>query len=204
MSMPAHATSIPLGRTSGARSRGIAHALIAGLFLVIVVLLFAVSSGLLWVLGINYSGITGSMASKIHPATYLDRLHIRAAGCRAAQSGLVLRLGDHAPPRHARVPARDRAARRLHRARRPPRHREHLRHLSHRHPGGADRRGARPARTCARGEADPRAARRERRGRAGRIRDRPPVLPLPLRGCWPSNGTSDPPGCSGIRSKTRR
>ena len=72
MSMPAHATSLPFGHPSGVRgTAGLAHTLIAGLFLVIVALLFAVSSGLLWTLGINYSGITGSMASKIHPATYL-------------------------------------------------------------------------------------------------------------------------------------
>jgi hypothetical protein len=47
------------------------HALIAGSFLAIVVLLFAVPSGLLWDLGINYNGVTGAIASKIHPATYL-------------------------------------------------------------------------------------------------------------------------------------
>ena len=34
-------------------------------------LLVGVSGGLLWVLGLNYEGITGSAASKIHPATYL-------------------------------------------------------------------------------------------------------------------------------------
>jgi hypothetical protein len=33
--------------------------------------LFAVSGGLLWVLGINYEGLSGSGASKIHPSTYL-------------------------------------------------------------------------------------------------------------------------------------
>lgn len=34
-------------------------------------LLTGVSGGLLWVLGLNYDGITGSAAAKIHPATYL-------------------------------------------------------------------------------------------------------------------------------------
>lgn len=34
-------------------------------------LMMGVSGGLLWVLGLNYDGITGSAASKIHPATYL-------------------------------------------------------------------------------------------------------------------------------------
>jgi hypothetical protein len=47
---------------------------IANLFLVVVALLFAVSGGLLWVLGVNYDGVTGAIASKIHPATYLAML----------------------------------------------------------------------------------------------------------------------------------
>ncbi|MCJ2068042.1 VpsF family polysaccharide biosynthesis protein [Methylobacterium sp. J-030] len=34
-------------------------------------LLVGVSGGLLWVFGLNYDGLTGSAASKIHPATYL-------------------------------------------------------------------------------------------------------------------------------------
>jgi len=36
----------------------------------LVVVLFAVSGGVLWPLGINYEGVTGSAASKIHPFTY--------------------------------------------------------------------------------------------------------------------------------------
>lgn len=48
-----------------------APTLIGGLFLVIVFLLFAVSSGVLGALGINHGGVTGAVASKIHPATYL-------------------------------------------------------------------------------------------------------------------------------------
>jgi hypothetical protein len=48
--------------------------IVAGLFLAIVTLMFTVSSGLLWNLGINYGGITGSVATKIHPATYLATL----------------------------------------------------------------------------------------------------------------------------------
>jgi hypothetical protein len=35
-----------------------------------VALLFTVSGGMLWELGLNYDGISGAMASKIHPATY--------------------------------------------------------------------------------------------------------------------------------------
>ena len=77
--MSASAPAIPLfpfeGSRSSARSTGpIVHAFIAVSVLAIVVLLFAVSSGLLWTLGINYNGITGAMASKIHPATYLTIL----------------------------------------------------------------------------------------------------------------------------------
>src|SRR6185503_20580503 len=53
------------------RTGQLAHAVIAGLFLVIVFLLFAVSSGMLGALGINHGGVTGSVVSKIHPATYL-------------------------------------------------------------------------------------------------------------------------------------
>ncbi|MBE7243515.1 MAG: hypothetical protein INR63_01085 [Actinomycetospora chiangmaiensis] len=34
-------------------------------------LLVGVSGGLLWVVGLNYDGLTGSAAAKIHPATYL-------------------------------------------------------------------------------------------------------------------------------------
>src|ERR1043165_7546390 len=47
---------------------------ITSLSLVIVALLFAVSGGLLWSLGVNYDGVTGAIASKIHPATYLAML----------------------------------------------------------------------------------------------------------------------------------
>ena len=55
-----------------ARGTGqLAHAVVGGLFLVIVFLLFAVSSGVLGALGINHGGVTGAIASKIHPATYL-------------------------------------------------------------------------------------------------------------------------------------
>ena len=42
--------------------------------ILLVVLLFAISGGVLWPLGINYEGITGSAASKIHPFTYLTVL----------------------------------------------------------------------------------------------------------------------------------
>ena len=35
------------------------------------VILVGVSGGMLWAIGLNYDGLTGSAASKIHPATYL-------------------------------------------------------------------------------------------------------------------------------------
>ena len=65
------ASIIPLPGPHAAHASGIGHDLIARSFLVITALIFTLSSGLLWDLGINYSGITGAMASKIHPATYL-------------------------------------------------------------------------------------------------------------------------------------
>src|SRR5947207_3666387 len=52
-------------------ARPVAAALIGGLFLVVVFLLFAVSSGMLGALGINHGGVTGSVISKVHPVTYL-------------------------------------------------------------------------------------------------------------------------------------
>src|SRR3954464_3238961 len=59
------------GDTATRGARPLACAVTGGLFLVIVFLLFAVSSGMLGALGINHGGITGSVVSKIHPATYL-------------------------------------------------------------------------------------------------------------------------------------
>src|SRR5215470_14675163 len=41
------------------------------LFTATVAMMFTLSGGVLWQLGVNYDGITGSVASKIHPATYL-------------------------------------------------------------------------------------------------------------------------------------
>ena len=73
MSAPA-ASFAPEGRRAARQTRGLAHAVILALFLAIVFLLFAVSSGLLWNLGVNYNGVTGAIASKIHPATYLGFL----------------------------------------------------------------------------------------------------------------------------------
>ena len=59
------------GADTAARAGQLAHAVTGRLFLAVVFLLFAVSSGVLGQLGINHGGITGAVASKIHPATYL-------------------------------------------------------------------------------------------------------------------------------------
>jgi hypothetical protein len=69
---------------STARPAGFAHRLAArsrpgaGLaraeslaFVLLTVVLVGVSGGLLWALGLNYDGISGSAPSKIHPATYM-------------------------------------------------------------------------------------------------------------------------------------
>jgi hypothetical protein len=71
MTITAHGAAFIRRRSAAARGTGqLAHAVIGGLFLLIVFLLFAVSSGVLGRLGINHGGITGAVASKIHPATY--------------------------------------------------------------------------------------------------------------------------------------
>lgn len=48
-----------------------------------VVLVLGVSGGLLWTLGINYDGLTGSPVQKLHPATYLAVALFLAAMLRA-------------------------------------------------------------------------------------------------------------------------
>ncbi len=46
----------------------------AALALLIALAMFTLSGGVLWTLGINYDGITGSAATKIHIATYLTAM----------------------------------------------------------------------------------------------------------------------------------
>ena len=41
------------------------------LFALIVTMMLTLSGSVLWDLGLNYSGVTGAVASKIHPASYL-------------------------------------------------------------------------------------------------------------------------------------
>jgi len=66
--------ALPGSRIAPPAAREARRAVIANLFLVIVLVLFSVSSGVLWDLGINYDGVTGAAATKIHPATYLALL----------------------------------------------------------------------------------------------------------------------------------
>jgi hypothetical protein len=54
-----------------ARSEPVASQVLSALVKMTVLLLFTVSGGMLWELGLNYDGITGAPASKIHPATYV-------------------------------------------------------------------------------------------------------------------------------------
>jgi hypothetical protein len=61
----------PIDLLSLPASRSLAYSFIAALFALIVAMMFTLSGSILWDLGLNYSGLTGSAASKIHPATYL-------------------------------------------------------------------------------------------------------------------------------------
>jgi len=56
---PAQATRFPERRVVGL------------LFALIVTMMLTLSGSVLWDLGLNYSGVTGAVASKIHPASYL-------------------------------------------------------------------------------------------------------------------------------------
>jgi hypothetical protein len=61
------AIDLPISAPARPSSRPV----VAMLFTAIVAMLFTLSGGVLWDLGVNYDGITGAAASKIHPATYL-------------------------------------------------------------------------------------------------------------------------------------
>lgn len=67
-------TGLAAPRTAPARTvavRGLVARAESLVYAVWAALLVGVSGGLLWVFGLNYDGLTGSAASKIHPATYL-------------------------------------------------------------------------------------------------------------------------------------
>ena len=69
--------SAPYARAgAGCGTRPLARRFAGAAFFVIAAMLFTMSSGVLWNLGINYNGVTGSIPSKIHPATYLSALTI--------------------------------------------------------------------------------------------------------------------------------
>ncbi len=54
-----------------AAGRGVIARFESAAYLLWVLVLVGVSGGLLWVVGLNYDGISGSAPSKIHPATYM-------------------------------------------------------------------------------------------------------------------------------------
>lgn len=54
-----------------APGRGVLSRAESLVYVVWAAILVGVSGGLLWAIGLNYDGLTGSAASKIHPATYL-------------------------------------------------------------------------------------------------------------------------------------
>ncbi len=62
---------LPAPARSHAAPRSLVARAEALVFVVWTALLVGVSGGLLWVVGLNYDGLTGSAAAKIHPATYL-------------------------------------------------------------------------------------------------------------------------------------
>lgn len=91
MSIRAHNPAIFPPHNAHVAARGfgqLARAALGALFLVVVFLLFAVSSGMLARLGINHGGVTGAMASKIHPATYMAffTVGLLMVGCRTPTS----------------------------------------------------------------------------------------------------------------------
>ena len=74
--MAAHAQTAIFPAQAGSGIGPRAHMVIAALYLVIVFMLFTMSSSVLWEFGLNHNGVTGSVASKIHPATYLTFLTV--------------------------------------------------------------------------------------------------------------------------------
>lgn len=71
-------------RWPAARKRERARPAAGGLGLVVLTaILLGISGGLLWTLGINYEGLSGSAAHKIHPATYLTVALLGLAMLRA-------------------------------------------------------------------------------------------------------------------------
>jgi hypothetical protein len=64
----------------------------------VVALLFAVSGGMLWLIGYNYDGLTGNPATKIHPSTYLLVLVFAWRACTFGNPvGYVVAIADRRP-----------------------------------------------------------------------------------------------------------
>ena len=120
---------------------------------------------MLGALGINHGGVTGAIASKIHPATYLAFSTLALLSSRGAIRPRSS-LPGHASTGNARVPDRDLmlAAYIVLDGRKgiATIFDTYLLAIS----GGADRRRTRPARHCPGRKAHPRAAGRERGARA--------------------------------------
>lgn len=63
-----------------------------------VALLFAISGGMLWLVGYNYDGLTGNPATKIHPSTYLLVLVFAWRACTFGNPvGYMVALADRRP-----------------------------------------------------------------------------------------------------------
>ncbi|HEX4767671.1 MAG TPA: VpsF family polysaccharide biosynthesis protein [Lichenihabitans sp.] len=60
--------------------------------------LFGVSGGMLWLVGINYDGLTGSAAAKVHPSTYLLFLDVGLVLLRSGDPiGFTRRIAERRP-----------------------------------------------------------------------------------------------------------
>jgi hypothetical protein len=63
-----------------------------------VALLFAISGGMLWLVGYNYDGLTGNPATKIHPSTYLLVLVFAWRACTFGNPiGYMVAVADRRP-----------------------------------------------------------------------------------------------------------
>ena len=64
----------------------------------VVALLFAISGGMLWLVGYNYDGLTGNPATKIHPSTYLLVLVFAWRACTFGNPvGYMVAVADRRP-----------------------------------------------------------------------------------------------------------
>ncbi|QKC89489.1 hypothetical protein EB230_14490 [Mesorhizobium sp. NZP2234] len=64
----------------------------------VVALLFAISGGMLWLVGYNYDGLTGNPATKIHPSTYLLILVFAWRACTFGNPvGYMVAVADRRP-----------------------------------------------------------------------------------------------------------